>query len=184
MNDNDPLAVWIPNHNVLIGIIGGIGPAASVQLYQNVVNLRGSSCASSCRTDADHIPLIIYNNPQIPNNNAAVMGTGPPSLPALVYTAQALGRAGATHIAIPCNTAHVFAAELQRQIQPLSLIDMIKLTVQTVAKILRERSKEQAVAVVYKVGLMGTDGTRQSKVYDTAFQEDVGKFNGFSCSCF
>jgi aspartate racemase len=62
---------WCPNHQNVVGVIGGIGSGATVKLFQYVVDLKGATI------DSDHIPLLIYNNPQIPNNNQAVLRTGP-----------------------------------------------------------------------------------------------------------
>lgn len=210
-DSSTPPTGWTPPRTVLVGVIGGLGPAATIRLYQLVVaklQQRHHDTNSIC-CDADHIPLLIYNNPQIPNNNAAVTGTGPPSLPALVYTAQALARAGATHIAMPCNTAHVFADVLQQQLQQqqLEFIHMVKLTAQRVKRIAMEcwkcaegvdpssstggredcgsgesaagkrnvepqQLQETSNDRCFVVGLMGTIGTMQSRLYhDVLLQE-------------
>jgi len=76
---------WCPNQNV-VGVIGGMGPGATVKLFQYVFELQKAT------SDEDHVPLLIYNNPQIPNNNKAVLQTGPSSVPAMGYTARALER--------------------------------------------------------------------------------------------
>ena len=172
---------WKPRHKVLVGVIGGIGPAASAHLYQTIVQLR------TAVTDDDHIPLLIYNNPQIPNNNAAARGLGPSSVPAMVYTARALQRAGATHVVLPCNTAHVFADALQQELRrleageeddghaSLQFIHMLELTASRVMEALRRRDsldenynrQEQC----YRVGLMGTIGTVQSKIYHKVLEK-------------
>ena len=140
---------WEPDHSILFGIIGGIGPAATSKLVEYIQNLVPAT------QDSDHIPLLIYMNPQIPNNNAAVLG-GLSSIPAMIYTAKRLQKAGCTHLVIPCNTAHVFYDQVQTSVST-PLLNMITLTVD----MLHERG-------FHTVGLMGTLGTLQSKVYDTA----------------
>lgn len=157
--------MWQPKYDTLIGVIGGIGPEASAKLYQYVIELR--------QTDRDdgHIPLLIFNNPQIPNNNEAATGAGPPSLPAMIYTAQALQRAGTTHIVIPCNTAHIYVEELQRAIHPLPIINMLKVAANAAYNLLKTKLPNQSL---YRVGLMGTIGTTRSKVYQRAFYETAG----------
>ena len=77
---------------VLVGVIGGIGPSATIKLMQyvldeNQVMFLAKNSSQDCiatieMKDSDHVPLLVYNNTQIPNNNLAVCGTGPPSLPA------------------------------------------------------------------------------------------------------
>lgn len=153
---------WKPKYNALVGVIGGIGPAASSRLFQYVVEMR------VCESDEGHIPLLIFNNPQIPNNNKAALGTGPPSIPGMEYTARALKHAGATHIVIPCNTAHIFIAELQRKLHPLPIINMLNLTRDAVHEALTTALPDLDGG--YRVGLMGTIGTIRSEVYHTAFQ--------------
>jgi aspartate racemase len=145
---------WKPRHQNLVGVIGGIGPAASALLYKHVVDLR------PCTRDDEHVPLLIYNNPQIPNNNEAVLGKGPRSVPAMAYTVKQLEKAGATHIAIPCNTAHAFVDELQSH-NPLPIINMLTITAK---EALKASSSQKDTCV----GLMCTKGTIQSEIYQKA----------------
>ena len=44
-----------------IGILGGMGPEATILLQQKLV------AAVTARDDADHIPLLIDMNPQVPS---------------------------------------------------------------------------------------------------------------------
>lgn len=43
-----------------IGILGGMGPAATIDLFQKIV-----LCTPAVR-DQEHLSIIIYNNPKIP----------------------------------------------------------------------------------------------------------------------
>lgn len=138
----------------LVGVVGGIGPAATCLLFQYVIQFK------DCQQDSDHIPLLIYNNPQIPNNNKAVCKTGPPSVPAMVDTILALQRGGATSIAIPCNTAHAFLEDLKQKVD-VPIIDMIHLA---------------ATKATGKVGLLSTIGTIQSKIYHNALMRVHGNY--------
>lgn len=159
---------WKPYHSVLVGVIGGVGPAASARLYQNIVELKPAS------RDSDHVPVLIYNNPQIPNNNEAVTGKGPSSVPAMVYTAKMLEKAGATHIAIPCNTAHVFVDQVQCEVEPLQVLNMLDLAASNIRTILSKSSSKP----LHRVGLIGTIGTIQSEVYQKAFEKIAGTLLG------
>lgn len=93
-----------------VGILGGMGPAATVDLMAKVL------AATPARRDEEHVPLIVWNVPQVPSRPAAMRGEGPSPLPAMLEGARFLEGAGATALAVACNTAHHWADELQRSI--------------------------------------------------------------------
>lgn len=49
-------------HHQHIGILGGMGPAAGLYFAQKLITLN-----SQARTDAEHVPFILYSNPQVPS---------------------------------------------------------------------------------------------------------------------
>jgi aspartate racemase len=83
-----------------LGILGGMGPAATADFYTKLV------AATPAAQDAEHLPVLIYGVPQIPDRTAALEGRGASPAPWLATGAQVLVRGGAQGIAIPCNTAH------------------------------------------------------------------------------
>lgn len=92
----------------LVGILGGMGPAATVDLMRKIIELTPAS------RDQDHVPLVVWNVPQIPARTEAIeseMATSP--IAALEEGARALATAGASTIAIACNTAHYWADEIE-----------------------------------------------------------------------
>ena len=93
-----------------VGIIGGMGPAATVDLMAKVL------AATPARRDEEHVPLLVWNVPQVPSRPAAIRGEGPSPLPDLLEAARFLEGAGATALAIACNTAHHWAADLGREV--------------------------------------------------------------------
>src|SRR5579872_2815690 len=94
---------FVPVHPI-IGILGGMGPEATVDLMRRVI------AATPARSDADHIHMIVDNNPKVPSRIAAIIETtGPDPAPELIRMAQSLERAGADALAMPCNTAHAYA---------------------------------------------------------------------------
>lgn len=161
------LANTKPEH--LVGIIGGIGPAASIRFQQLVLEkdrqkksnspnycLLGESCGFLA--DATYTPYLLYHNPHIPNNNLAVLGQGPPSLQALIESAQALQRAGATEVAFACTTAYHWKAAIEEfaQVPVLDLLDQVA---------------KRVVAKEYRrVGLLDVDGTIQSGAFQRALE--------------
>lgn len=62
----------------LIGILGGMGPLATVDFMQKVIE------ATPAEHDQDHVPLIIYSVPQIPDRVGAVIAGTDEPLPALL----------------------------------------------------------------------------------------------------
>ena len=89
-----------------IGIIGGMGPLATADLFTKIINLTKAS------KDSDHIHILIDNNPKIPDRTSAILyGTESP-LPYLIESANRLVSAGADFLIIPCITSHGFYDEL------------------------------------------------------------------------
>jgi aspartate racemase len=108
--------------------------------------------------DQEHIPLLVYSNPQIPDRTKAILGEGPSPVKALVESAQLLEKAGATFLAFPCNTAHYFLPEVEVRVS-VPIIDMIEETAIEVEK-----------AGVAKIGILATDGTIKTGIYQRALK--------------
>lgn len=90
-----------------VGILGGMGPQATILLQERLLR------AVPATDDADHIPLLIDMNPQVPSRiQWLIEGNGIDPAPALVAMAKRLETAGATALAMPCNTAHAFAKDI------------------------------------------------------------------------
>jgi aspartate racemase len=137
----------------VIGVLGGMGPEATVDLFVKIVKQTGA------RTDQEHLRLIIDNNPKIPNRTLAIQGKGPSPLPELRRSARALDRAGADFIVMPCVTVHHFHGPLQRTTR-LPIVHLVRETVRHV----RERFPRAGV-----VGLLGTTGTLEAGLFQKAF---------------
>ncbi|MBV7394138.1 aspartate/glutamate racemase family protein [Mameliella sediminis] len=130
-----------------VGILGGMGPQATILLMQKVLD------AVPAQDDADHVPLIVHQNPAVPSRIAALIdGTGPSPLPALQAMARDLESAGATALAMPCNTAHHYAAGI-RAATDLPFIDMLSAT----AKALSDKGR---------IGILASPATRLTGVFD------------------
>ncbi|WP_341368196.1 amino acid racemase [Yoonia sp. BS5-3] len=90
-----------------IGILGGMGPQATILLQERLLR------AIPATDDADHIPLLIDMNPQVPSRiKWLIEGRGADPAPALVAMGRRLETAGAAALAMPCNTAHAFADDI------------------------------------------------------------------------
>jgi aspartate racemase len=105
-----------------VGIIGGMGPAATIDLQQRILDLTPAT------DDAGHLRVLVDNNPKVPSRIAALLEGGDDSpLPCLVTMARGLVNSGAELLAMPCNTAHFYYDELAQQVTVpiLNLIDLV-----------------------------------------------------------
>lgn len=138
----------------IIGILGGMGPAATADFYQKIIR------ATPAKGDQDHLQVLIFSNPWIPDRTAAIRGDGPDPLPALVKSAEVLVRGGADFLTIPCVTAHHFFEALQRAVQ----VPILHLIGETVTAVLNEHPGLRCL------GLLATSGTLQSRLFETHFE--------------
>jgi len=138
----------------IIGILGGLGPEATVDLFHRIIR------ATPAEKDQDHLRIIIYNNPKIPDRTAAILGYGENPLPELIRTAKVLERAGADFIIIPCNTAHYFYDELRKHVN-IPILHMIDLCAEWVRRNFPN---------IRRAGLLATIGTVKSGIYHKSFK--------------
>jgi aspartate racemase len=137
----------------ILGIIGGMGPLATVDLFKKIVTLTDAEC------DQDHLHVLIDNNTGIPDRTAFLMGRGIDPRSKLVESAKRLQEAGANCLIMPCNTAHYFYDDIVKEID-IEFLNMIGET----AKFLSGSDNETA-----KIGLLATEGTCKTGVYDSIF---------------
>lgn len=110
----------------VVGIIGGMGPEATVDLMARVIK------ATPAEDDIDHIRMLVDNNPKIPSRiKALIEQTGESPLPCLQDMACKLADWGANFLAMPCNTAHIYHPGIQEVVN-IPVLDMIELTTGTV----------------------------------------------------
>lgn len=110
-----------------VGILGGMGPEATILLMQKCM-AAVTQGATDPLDDADHIPLIVHQNPQVPSRIARLIdGQGADPAPVLAQMARDLAAAGAQALAMPCNTAHHYADAI-RAATALPFLDMVTAT--------------------------------------------------------
>jgi aspartate racemase len=132
-----------------VGILGGMGPEATVLLMQRVLR------AVPVRDDADHIPLIVHQNPAVPSRIARLIeGQGADPGPVLADMARGLSLAGAQALAMPCNTAHAYARSVIEATQ-LPFIDMRRATIAALPK--------------GRVGMLASPAVRLTGVFQELF---------------
>jgi len=136
-----------------VGILGGMGPSATVELLRRIIKVTPAEC------DQDHLRVVIDSNPKIPDRTSAILGQGESPVPLLITAAKNLERAGADFIAIPCNTAHYWLSDLQKAVS-IPIVDMIN---ETTSLIAAHRPP------LRKIGVLATAGTLSTGLYQGAF---------------
>ena len=139
----------------VVGVLGGLGPEATLDFYAKVLSLTPAT------HDQDHLHLIIDSNPQVPNRNEAVAGTGPSPGPMLAAMAAGLERAGADFLVMICNAAHAFQGEVEAAVS----IPFVSIIEETCDAALRE------VPGLKRVGVLGSSGCLDAGLYQNAFAE-------------
>ena len=139
-----------------VGVIGGMGPEATVDLMQRVIR------ATPAQDDIDHIRMIVDNNPKVPSRiKALIEGTGRSPSPILVEMGRKLEAYGADFLVIPCNTAHYYLNDIRSAVS-IPVIDMIELTVDAV---IRENP------ALKTTGLLASQAVLQTGLYMKRFGE-------------
>ncbi|MCS7281524.1 MAG: amino acid racemase [Desulfobacterota bacterium] len=132
----------------IVGILGGMGPFATVYFFSKILELTGA------KKDQDHLRIIIDNNPKIPDRTLSIKKEAEDPLPFLIESAKLLEKAGADFIVIPCVTAHYFLPDLKKAVK-IPILSIIEETVRYIKKQEFE-----------KFGLLATTGTINAKLFD------------------
>jgi aspartate racemase len=139
----------------ILGVIGGMGPEATELFYERIIR------NTKADRDQDHLNMIILNHASMPDRTEAILsGKTAGVVKYLVADAKRLEKQGCCAIAIPCNTSHYFADEIQKAVS-IPLVNMI-----------RETAKAAKAAGGTKIGILATDGTIRTKLYQTALEQE------------
>ena len=144
----------------MLGVLGGMGPLATVDFMDKVVRNTSATC------DQDHIEMIVCSATGVPDRTAAILDQGSDPLPAMLDALRRLERSGATRIAIPCNTAHHWYDALQAK-SPVPILHIVD----AVADACVERGMRGTT-----IGVLATDGTVHAGIYQKRLAN-----SGFAC---
>lgn len=134
----------------ILGIIGGMGPEATAQLYMKMIK------ATKVKRDQDHFRIIIDSNPKIPDRTKAILGLGESPVPYIIETAKNLQKMGVDIACIPCMTSHYFFDEIQ---------EGVEMKIMNAFEELNNYLKKNFEGVV-KIGVLATTGTRNTKIFE------------------
>ena len=134
-----------------LGVLGGMGPAASAEFMIRLV------AQTPAKRDQDHIPTILWSDTSVPDRSTSMRNGDYKPLPYLLAGIQGLVLAGCNLIVIPCNTAHLWFKEMEKQASWNAKIVHI---VDSVADALRDVN-----VIDSKIGVMGTQATVELGLY-------------------
>ena len=132
-----------------LGVIGGMGPLATVSFYERVVLNTAAKC------DNEHIDMVVLSHASMPDRTKCIIeNKGGEFLEVIKKDFKILEDIGVEAVAIPCNTSHYFFDEFKK-FTSLRIINMIEETILEVKK-----------RGIEKIAVFGTLGTLNSKVYE------------------
>lgn len=135
-----------------LGVLGGMGPQATNTFYQFIID------RTDARTDQEHVNALILSDAGMPDRTGAILsGNTEPAYRRLLADAKLLEAAGCTVIAVPCNTSHYFLDRVQEGVG-IPILHMIRET----AKVLAAQGKRRP-------GILATDGTIRTELYQKEF---------------
>ena len=138
-----------------LGIIGGMGPAATADLFTRIVAL------TDVDTDQEHIDITVLNDPTIPDRTSFIVGKpdAPSFVPKLQDIARKLESLGCDVLVMPCNAAHTRHEEIASILSTSQLLN-----------ILQETANMAKSLGCSKAGILATDGAIESGAYQRAFE--------------
>ena len=136
-----------------VGIIGGMGPAATAMLFQKLIDY------TDAQNDSEHMHIVIDNNPGIPDRTTAILKGEDTPAKYIVASGKNLENCGAELLLIPCNTSHYFYDSIQTQLKA------------TVVNMIEETAKVCLQKGYTKVGILATTGTCKTHTYDRELEK-------------
>lgn len=132
------------------GIMGGMGPAATLDLMARVLRLTPPG------REQNGVRLIVDSNPAVPDRNDALLRDGPSPGPVLVAMAKGLEAAGADFLVMACNTAHAFQFDIERAVG----IPFVSIVEEAAAEAARR-------APGARIGLLAGEGCLEAGLYQS-----------------
>lgn len=176
--------------NITVGVLGGLGPMASVYFYEMVVNM------TDAKTDQEHVDMIITNRATTPDRTAFIVGNSdenPSNI--LIDDAKKLEKYGVDFIVMTCNTAHYFYEKIAKGIN-IPLVNIVEETIKHAKATNHKKlgilattgniktSLYQNMCEKYGMKYLTLDENRQSKVMEIIYDDiksgkpaDMNKFN-------
>ncbi|WP_298993169.1 aspartate/glutamate racemase family protein [uncultured Pseudokineococcus sp.] len=151
----DPASGTSAGEHPLVGVVGGVGPLATVSFLDAVVRL------TEAERDQDHVDLVVLQHATIPDRTAHILGASAEDPgPVMAEDARRLERWGAGFVVVPCNTAHHYTAQIAAAVD----VPVVSIVGETTAAAVARRPGLRAAAV------LATEGTVAAGVYQRALE--------------
>jgi len=142
-----------------VGILGGMGPLAGIDFAKKLTD--AATAMAAPERDQDQVPFVLWSVPQIPDRVGPLLtGEGESPLPEMVRGVAALNELGVDVIAIACNTAHAWHADLAAGSRA-PIPHIAEVAVDAV----------RAVPGVARVGVIGTEATLKIGMYQQPLEQ-------------
>lgn len=148
-----------------IGIIGGVGPYAGLDLNKKIFdNIKNNG------SDQDYLDVYLVSRSSDITDRTSFLKHNIDTNPAegLFRSALELERAGVKVMAIPCNTAH--SKSIYTRLEELMILAGCKAKLLHIVKETHSYL-EKNHPNMKKIGMLGTLGTYESKLYENYFKE-------------
>lgn len=145
----------------VVGILGGLGPAATVTFLDQVVKLTDAA------RDQDHVDVIVLQHGSVPDRTQAILGEGESPVPALAADALTLERIGVDLIALPCNSAHAFKDEIIRDVTT-EVFSIVDLTAARAVEVAEARAAREGGEEAPPIAVFATEGSIAAGTYERA----------------
>jgi aspartate racemase len=133
----------------LLGILGGMGPLATVDFLGKLTRLTPANC------DQDHLPWVTVSQPGIPDRSAAIKVGNDGPVTYLIKGVAWLAAQGVSHIVIPCNTSHYWFDQMQAACH----VPILHIADATIEELQLSESPIKSIAV------LATRGTVKAGIY-------------------
>lgn len=140
----------------IAGILGGLGPAATVTFLDELVRLTDAS------RDQDHVDAVVLQHSSVPDRTEAILHDAPSPGPVLARDAQLLERMGVDFIVLPCNSAHAFIGDIREGLS-VELLSIVGLAGEQAVEVAASRSAQPGP---HTIGVFATEGTIAAQTYD------------------
>jgi aspartate racemase len=133
----------------MLGVLGGMGPQATADFLAKL------AACTEAQSDQQHLPVVAWSVPQIPDRTSAILHGGDSPLGPMLHGVRMLYALGATAIVIPCNTAHYWYDDLSAR-AGLPILHIVDAAADQISSARPEARR---------LGLLATEGTLHSGIY-------------------
>lgn len=145
-----PNTAVTPGPRRVVGVLGGMGPAASAHFCLRITQSTAALC------DQDNLHVIVDSDPSVPDRTAFLLGHGADPVPSLVTMARRLVAAGADLLVIACNSAAPCTPRVKVAV-PVEFVDWAGEAIDQLVR---------SYPAAGGVGVLATEGTARAAVYE------------------